>query len=602
MLEQYIAGIVWANMVPEKEINADWYTSADQVRIPIYDVYYALFENNVLDVGHLKSDSATENEKMVYNEFLVKAAQIFDYIKSELLTDTPTAYKDLDTEYQVYMSYIVNDMLMSDTGILNEEAIDKTDETYLAWTTDETISLKEYLTYAISKDWLDITQIAGDSTYLDSEVTYMLIADYISDYLYDDDDFCKQVYRYMLQQESISGSQICLLLYDQGVLDMETDKYESLSNGTLSGYEFMREKIWNLEIKPSQLALNPCSGSVVVTDPDTGEVLACVTYPGYDNNKLANDMDTAYYKKLNSDKSSPFYSRATMETIAPGSTFKLISGIAGIMEGVINIGEGIICTGSFDELPQAISCWNTYGHGTETLISAIKDSCNTFFNTVGWRLSLVNGEYDDEVGTETLTKYAALFGLDSKSGIEVPETSPHVFTSDPVRGAMGQSDNAYTTTQLARYVTTIANGGTCYDLTLISAIKDSSGSVLEENTAEVHNTVELPTELWDAIHTGMRQVVQNSSAFSGFDEIEVAGKTGTAQQTTSVPNHGLFIGYAPYDDPEIAIAVRITNGYNSTNAALLARDVISYYYGLEEESDLITGHASEVSADYTRTD
>lgn len=603
LLEQYIAGIVYKNLVPEKEINEEWYSSADDVRIPIYDVYYALFENNVLDVGHLKTESATENEKYVYNQFLVKASDIFATIKNQLLTDDPIPYKDLTEEYKVYMSYIVNDMLMEDTGILNSEAIDKTDETYLAWTKEETISLQEYLTYAISKNWIDITRISEDVAYMDSAEVYTMIADYIADYLYEDNDFCKKVYRYMLQQEIITGAQICLLLFDQGVLEMDADDYERLSNGSLGGFEFMQEKIFNLEIKPSQLALNPCSASFVMTDPNTGKILACVTYPGYDNNRLANEMDTAYYRKLNDDKSSPFYSRATMETIAPGSTFKPISAVAGIMEGVINYGEGIYCTGAFTELPKDINCWNLYGHGTETVTTAIRDSCNYFFNTVGWRLSQVGGEYNDEVGTETLSKYAAMFGLDAKSGIEVPESSPHMFTADPVRGAMGQSDNAFTTTQLARYVTTIANSGTCYDLTLIDKIKDSSGSVLEENTAKIHNEVELPVELWNTVHTGMRDVVRNHKAFSGFTEVTVAGKTGTAQQSTKVPNHGLFIGYAPYEDPEIAIAVRITNGYNSTNAALLARDVISYYYGLEDKDTLITGHAAtNVLEDYTRTD
>lgn len=603
LLEQYIAGIVYKNLVPEKEINEEWYSSADDVRIPIYDVYYALFENNVLDVGHLKTESATENEKYVYNQFLVKASDIFATIKNQLLTDDPIPYKDLTEEYKVYMSYIVNDMLMEDTGILNSEAIDKTDETYLAWTKEETISLQEYLTYAISKNWIDITRISEDAAYMDSAEVYTMIADYIADYLYEDNDFCKKVYRYMLQQEIITGAQICLLLFDQGVLEMDADDYERLSNGSLGGFEFMQEKIFNLEIKPSQLALNPCSASFVMTDPNTGKILACVTYPGYDNNRLANEMDTAYYRKLNDDKSSPFYSRATMETIAPGSTFKPISAVAGIMEGVINYGEGIYCTGAFTELPKDINCWNLYGHGTETVTTAIRDSCNYFFNTVGWRLSQVGGEYNDEVGTETLSKYAAMFGLDAKSGIEVPESSPHMFTADPVRGAMGQSDNAFTTTQLARYVTTIANSGTCYDLTLIDKIKDSSGSVLEENTAKIHNEVELPVELWNTVHTGMRDVVRNHKAFSGFTEVTVAGKTGTAQQSTKVPNHGLFIGYAPYEDPEIAIAVRITNGYNSTNAALLARDVISYYYGLEDKDTLITGHAAtNVLEDYTRTD
>ncbi|MDO4297255.1 MAG: penicillin-binding transpeptidase domain-containing protein [Lachnospiraceae bacterium] len=603
LLEQYIAGIVYKNLVPEKEINEEWYSSADDVRIPIYDVYYALFENNVLDVGHLKTESATENEKYVYNQFLVKASDIFATIKNQLLTDDPIPYKDLTEEYKVYMSYIVNDMLMEDTGILNSEAIDKTDETYLAWTKEETISLQEYLTYAISKNWIDITRISEDAAYMDSAEVYTMIADYIADYLYEDNDFCKKVYRYMLQQEIITGAQICLLLFDQGVLEMDADDYERLSNGSLGGFEFMQEKIFNLEIKPSQLALNPCSASFVMTDPNTGKILACVTYPGYDNNRLANEMDTAYYRKLNDDKSSPFYSRATMETIAPGSTFKPISAVAGIMEGVINYGEGIYCTGAFTELPKDINCWNLYGHGTETVTTAIRDSCNYFFNTVGWRLSQVGGEYNDEVGTETLSKYAAMFGLDAKSGIEVPESSPHMFTADPVRGAMGQSDNAFTTTQIARYVTTIANSGTCYDLTLIDKIKDSSGSVLEENTAKIHNEVELPAELWNTVHTGMRDVVRNHKAFSGFTEVTVAGKTGTAQQSTKVPNHGLFIGYAPYEDPEIAIAVRITNGYNSTNAAMVARDVISYYYGLEDKDTLITGHAAtNVLEDYTRTD
>ena len=603
ILEEYVAGIVYKNLVPEKEINADWYTSADQVRIPIYDVYYALLENNILDVSHLKSKEASENEKTVYNAFLVKASEIFATIKNELLTQRPTPYKDLEPEYKVYMSYIVNDMLTEDTGILNSSAVDTTDPMYIAWTKDETISLKEYLTYAISKNWIDITKISDETTYMDSEEIYTMIADYIAEYLYEDNDFCKQVYKHMLQQEIISGAQICLLLFDQGILEMNTGDYERLSDGSLGGFEFRQQKIFNLEIRPSELALNPCSASCVVVDPNSGDVLACVTYPGYDNNRLANTMDTDYYHKLNDDKSSPFYSRATMETIAPGSTFKLVTATAGYMEGVINLGEGIFCSGKFDSVDPPINCWNIYGHGSETLSTAIRDSCNCFFNTVGWRLAAESGEYVDEEGVERLQKYASMYGLDAPSGVEVPETSPHMFTYDAVRGAMGQSNNAYTTTQLARYVSTLANKGTCYDLTLIDYIKDSSGSVLEEQEPVIHNELNLPGELWDALHTGMRNVVINSKAFTGFTDIAVAGKTGTAQQTTKVPNHGLFIGFAPYDDPDISLAVRITNGYNSTNAALVAKAIISYYFKLGDYTSLITGHAAtDVLGDYTRTD
>lgn len=591
--------------IDERKFKTEYLNSADQVRIPVYDVYYALFENNVLDVGHLKAEDASENERRIYNAFLTKAAEIFATIKNEFLTATPVIYSELEEQYKVYMSYIVNDMLMNDTGILNEDAIDKTDPVYIAWTEEESISLQEYLTYAISKNWIDITKLGLDLEYMDTAEMYTALADYIAEYLYEDDDFCKRVYRYMLEEDRISGADICLLLFDQGVLAMNADEYERLSNGSLSGYNFIRDKIASLEIRPYQLALTPCSGSIVLTDPNSGEVLACVTYPGYDNNRLANEMDSEYFLKLNSDKSSPFYSRATQEAIAPGSTFKIVTATAGVMEGVVNIGEGIGCTGKFDLVTPEVNCWNQYGHGLLTLSGAIEESCNYFFNTIGWRLSDVNGEYIDEVGVETITKYATMFGLDAKSGVEVPESAPNISSRDAVRSAMGQAEMLFTTTQLARYVSTIANRGTCYNLTLVDAITDSAGSVLEKNEAEVRNTVNLPDELWATIHAGMRGVVKNHSAFKGFStEVEVAGKTGTAQVSNEIPNHGAFIGYAYKDvsEPDLAIAVRIANGYTSANAALVARDVISYYYGLESPDNLITGHASQASTTYAMQD
>lgn len=610
ILEQYIAGIVYQMTIPETVYHSEWATSADEVRISIYDIYYALFENNVLDVSHLKASDASENERMVYQAFLTKAAEIFNIIKSELLTDTPTAYKDLTDayeigeQYQVYMSYIINDMLMNGTGILNESAIDKTDPVYLAWTEEESISLQEYLSHAMSMNWLDITKISGDNAYMDTQKMFSALADYIADYLYEDDNFCKQVYRYMLQEDRISGADICLLLFDQGVLEMNTVDYENLQNGALGGYDFMREKIRRLEITPAQLAVTPCSGSVVLTDPNSGEVLACVTYPGYDNNRLANEMDSDYFTKLNMDHSSPFYSRATQEAIAPGSTFKLVTSVAGVMEGVLNIGEGILCSGKFELWDSDINCWNKWGHGTLTLQQGITESCNVFFNTIGYRLAKVSGEYVDEDGIEALTKYASMFGLNEKSGVEVPESAPNISQMDAARTAMGQADNLFTTTQLARYVSTIANSGTCYNLTLVDAVTDSSGSVLEEHQAEIRNTVDLPQELWDTIHAGMRGVVRNHKAFKNFTGVDVSGKTGTAQVSTIVPNHGVFIGYAslPGESPEIAMAVRIANGYSSANAALVARDVISYYYGLQPEDEIITGHASEAYADYDVND
>lgn len=608
LLEQYIAGIVYSNTVDTTSINYEYIESSDDVYIPVYDVYFALFENNVLDVEHLSIPGASANEQKVYQAFLTKADSIFAEIKNQLTTPNPTIYSELTDEMKAYQSYIVNNMLV-ETNILNSDAIDETDLTWQAWSVEENISLQEFLTYAISKNWIDINGIVEDMAYLDSNEIYTSLAEYIADYLSEDTNFCKSVFRYMLIEESLSGTEVCLLLYDQGVLEMDVNTYDRLSSGELSAYDFIRDKIYNLEITPAQLALRPCSGAIVITDPDTGDVKACVTYPGYDNNKLVNEMDSDYYYKLSIDLSSPFYSRATQEVLAPGSTFKMVSATAGVMEYQVGIDEGISCTGVFNELDDGrpINCWihdpvlGGY-HGYETLSTAIRDSCNYYFNTIGYRLSMVNGTYEDSTGMETLAKYASMFGFDSKSGVEVPESSPHIATSDPVRAAMGQSNNAYTLTQISRYVSTLANSGTCYDLTLINRVTDSNGNTIDKNEPQVHSTVELPTELWNAIHSGMRSVVQKHSAFENYTGEAVAGKTGTAQESSDRPNHALFIGYAPYDDPEMTISVRIANGYSSANAAALARDVITYYFDHSQENSLITGHATQVVSGNTSND
>ncbi len=602
ILEQYIAGILHTNIIDTDEVNNEWNESADDIRIPVYDVYFSLFENNVLSVSHLSSKEASANEKHVYDLFSKKCDQIFSTLKDQLLRSDPTPYRELSEEMQVYQSYIVNNMLPG-AGLLNPDAIDTTDLTYKAWTNDEVISLQEYLTYAISKNWIDINGIAENTAYMSSDEIYSVLADYIQEYLVQDTDFCKRVFRYMLKEGSLSGSEVCLLLFDQGILTMNESDYNGLSDGSYSAYNFIRNKIYNLEITPAQLALTPCSGSVVITDPNSGEVVVCVSYPGYDNNRLVGEMDSDYYNKLVTDLSSPFYSRATQEVLAPGSTFKLVSAAAGVTEGLVGISEGIECTGEFDKVAQPIRCWVYPGyHGVDTLTGAIRDSCNFYFNEVGYRLSTTSGTYDDDSGIATLTKYAQMFGLGEKSGIEVPESTPQLATADALRAAMGQSNHAFTVTQLARYVATIANSGSCYDLTLIGAVTDANGNIIKQHTPEVGSTVDIDSSTWDAIHTGMREVVQQHSIFEDYSGVAVAGKTGTAQESTDKPNHALFVGYAPYDSPEMAIAVRVANGYTSKNAAAVAKDVISYYFKTQATEELLSGHAIEVSTDNSVAD
>ena len=191
---------------------------------------------------HLKADDATDLEKQIYQSFLSKEAAVFSEIKSQLTSPVPTPYKDLREEMQAYMTYIVQEMLMQETGILSSDAIDRTDETYKAWTQGD-ISLQEYLTYAISKNWMDVTKIDVDSEYLDSTEIFSALADYIADYLSSDNNFSKKVYKYMIEEETLNGNEVCMLLFDQGILTMNESDYDNLATGAIGGYDFMRQKI-----------------------------------------------------------------------------------------------------------------------------------------------------------------------------------------------------------------------------------------------------------------------------------------------------------------------------------------------------------------------
>ena len=202
-----------------------------------------------------------------------------------------------------------------------------------------------------------------------------------------------------------------------------------------------------------------------------------------------------------------------------------------------------------------------------------------------------------------LQKYASIYGLNQKTGIEIEENTPEIATQYPVMAAIGQSDNNFTTVSLSRYVTAVTSGK-LYDYQLMSRIVDTEGNIVasyEPHYTDITDT--LNSGQWDAIHSGMRMVVENLDSFAGF-EIPVAGKTGTAQQVETRPNHALFVGYFPYDDPKYSIATRIAYGYSSHNAASAARNIISYYYGNQALDDILELDAEGVntSASSERTD
>ncbi len=593
LLEQEIAGILYSKIQNIKEFKTSENGSASEVVVPIYDVYYSLIGNGIIDTNAFSSENATANEKAVLKAFEAKQKVVINTLKSQLKVNNETVYNELPKEYQAYSTYIVT--TLKSLGIFDSSAIDTSSDVQKNWTS-EAMAVNKYLIYAIEQNWIDITKYESEAKYADTDELYNDLIDYALDYLSTDKGFNNLIYKYLLLDDGISGSQLCMILYDQNVLEEDPETYQMLSSGRLTAYEFMRDKIKNLEITPGQIALDPCSGSSVIIDTKTGEVLAMVTYPGYDNNKLANSVDADYYSYLTNSAANPLYNYATQQRTAPGSTFKIVSSTAGLAENVITTTSEIVDLGVYTKVSNNPKCWiYPSNHGSINVSEAIRDSCNYFFYEVGWRLAGGDGAYDDVTGIEKIQKYASLYGLDETTGIEIEENSPHIATEYPVMAAIGQSDNNFTTVGLARYATAIANRGTVYNLTLLNSVKDSEGNLIKEYSPSVRNEMDvLNTQQWDAIHYGMRMVCESLSSFNNFS-VEVAGKTGTAQQVKSRPNHALFIGFAPYNNPEVAIATRIAYGYTSHNAAAVSKDILSYYFGVSSTEELLNGEANVVS-------
>lgn len=597
ILEERLAGILCTNIINAKEFNTAE-VSASKIKIPIYDVYVALINNNVIDTDHFNARDAGETEKQVYQAYVERKNSVFERLRMEL-TETLTAYDKLDMEYQVYESHIA-EMLYSD-GIIMRERVDSKDATYIAWTTEEVISLNEYLKYCIAMNWIDVSKLNLEGQYSDSEQIYDKIVDYIFEQLDEDVDFTKKIYRFMIKNDIVTGNQICRLLLEQKIVELTAEEEEQFNRGSVSAFNFMVDRIYNLDITPAQLALDPYSASVVITDVNTGDVLALVSYPSYDNNKMANGVDAEYFSELLNDLSTPMRNYATYQMTAPGSTFKMVSATAGLMEGIITPQATFPCTGTFDKIYPPPSCWNRGGHGSLNVTGGIRHSCNLFFFETAYRMGITGDSYSSDQGLSVLEKYADMYGLTDTSGIEIEETMPQVSTEDAVRSSIGQGNHSFSTVGLARYVTTVANSGTCYNLTLVDKITDHSGIELKDNSAEVRNIIDMEDAYWDAIHLGMRQVIESNSNYRGLG-VSVAGKTGTAEENKRRANHALFVCYAPYEEPEIAIATRIAYGYSSSYAAQTTRDVLEYYFNLRDENEIITGTASQITATTTVTD
>lgn len=594
ILEQNLAGIISSNLINTKKFDKNHISDTSDIRIPIYDVYIALVNNSIIQLSDLYCADATELERHIAKVLEEKKGEVLNSLKEELLNGN-TDYSRLSEEMQEYISYITGKI-----EILNESSIDKEDDVYKRWKDKSGISVKEFLTYAIENGWIAAGFIDSEQGYFTTDEMFVLLIENIEKKIADDNEFEKILFKWLLFEDRIKGSDICRLLYDQQILSVADDDYEKLVSGQIDAFSFMKKKIEQLEITPAQLALDPCSASAVVVQQETGKILALVSYPGYDNNRLANQMDSAYYNRLLNDKALPLYNRATQQLTAPGSTFKPITVIAGLQERVISPDSSVLCDGVFDKVFPNLKCWKHTGHGNViNAPTALQYSCNDYLCDIAYRLGTINGmEYTDNAALESLQEYSKLFYLDKKSGVEIAESQPHVTDAYGIPSAIGQGTHNYATVQLVRYVNTIASRGNVFQLSLVKGIADTNGNFVENN-AVLENKVELPDSVWDTVSSGMVQFAQNNSVLRDM-EISIAGKTGTAQESKRRPDHALFVGYAPAETPEITIAVRIANGYGSSNSTAVGKDIFNYYFGLENQEKIVTGEASQ--AFNTRTD
>ncbi len=431
-----------------------------------------------------------------------------------------------------------------------------------------------------------------------------------------DYDLARQIVADGLEKNEVKSYQLILVLLEQGTITGDDDFIRKVTSGAITPQQVIIDKLNSGELKPHMLNMDPCTGSVIVTDVKTGDILAAVTYPSYDNNRLVNGLDNKYYTRLQNDPNRPLVNRPFQEPRAPGSIFKMITAIAGLEEGIIGPNTPIYDKGTFKDAGRPYArCWIGSGagsHGSINVAQALEVSCNYFFYTVAYNMGNSKSGTTLE-GIKTLNKYMKAFGLNDPTGVEIyeiydstenypsnissPEYKRYIYTArnpeiseselqwrdgDTIRTAIGQSFNNYTAAIMGKYIATLANGGTRYTSHLLSAISTYDGDTISTYEPQVESKIDIKPENLKAVYEGMRLVTQGSKGtlrkyFENFP-ITIAAKSGTAQESSYRSEHTTFACFAPYEDPQISVAVIIPYGNNSTGPApTVAKAVIEEY-------------------------
>ncbi len=586
ILEENIMKVLVSAITPKLDYGTKG-ESSDDIKIPIYEVYYALFDNHILNMDTISDPKGSELSKSVYSLYLNFRDSVISTLEDHFKYGNKTTANRLSTEIQEFVNFFYSEMKRN--GYIDTNKIDVTDPYYIAYNADET-SFFEYILHAINSEWISLEKLGIEGNFLTSEEIYEILLDKTFDCLYDNETFDLMIYRDLIFDYKFKGKQICLLLFDQNVIEYNEADYKKVYNGNIGAYEFMISKLESLEITPAMLALEPCSGYLVQADCNTGEVLALINYPSYENNRLANKIDWQYYETLLRDKSNPLYNRVTQQRTGTGSTIKPMMAVCGLLNNVITIYEKIHDDVTFEKIVPSPSCWNKGGHGYQNVSDAIMNSCNYFFFEVGYRLATRGlSKYSDSQGIRYLTDTASLFGFNENTGIEIPEAEPQIATVDAIRASIGYG-HKFTATEISRYATAIATKGTVFKYTLIEKITDRNDETVYESEPYIIRHVNgLSDSQWKEIHRGMERVITNSSTLKKAYSVipfTCAAKTGTAVVSDNSAPHALCISFAPLTDPETSVVAVISNGYSGTNSALVINDIYKRYYSIEEDIDI----------------
>ena len=336
-------------------------------------------------------------------------------------------------------------------------------------------------------------------------------------------------------------------------------------------------------------------GAVAIIDVRTGELLAAASFPTFNRETLSQD-----YAMLSSDPNRPMFNRAAMGRYSPGSTFKMITGLAALRHGVVGRYTPINDLGVYDYYDDyKPSCWiyqaTGYGHGELDIVQSLTQSCNYFFIAAS---DMIEG--GDAAGAEAIAQVAREFGLGISTGLEIPEDpgilgtpenkklfpgDKNWYRADTLQASFGQGITGFSPVQLANYAATIANGGVLHAITILRKVVDANTSELMFTHEPVVLNEFEEKDFIEIIQEGMLLVTQSSlgTAHSVFGDypINVAAKTGTVQSETQETNNGVFVCYAPAEDPQIAISIVIEKGGSGSAVMDIARSVFDYYFGSE---------------------